>query len=209
MYVVDCATNDERFRQQFKSANCGDVTDELVLLVAHRGEVNRRGVHPASLGDESVNVALVALGHSAIGVWHHEHALNTKKVGGEHEGSQDVLGNSSACIAQDLHVPRFHPHDCKRIDTTVHAGDDCQTLTGKASEPRILEGPDVLTIGRKDIRKDVSWEGARGRHFGPRLGQARSSTTAQPSKRHVTYCITMQMPVSSFRWDFLARCALV
>ena len=94
-------------------------------LVGVGTELQAARVDPV-LEDHGMDLLLGGLGHPAAGVRHDHDPLDAQQVGGEHEGAQDVLGDSGAGVAQDLRVAGREPEHPQRVDPGVHAGQDRQ-----------------------------------------------------------------------------------
>jgi hypothetical protein len=76
------------------------------------------------LFDGCVNSCLIIASHSAIGVWHHENAIYSEKVGSQDERSQYVIGYAGASVSQNLRVACLHTYNCKWAYTRIHAGNN-------------------------------------------------------------------------------------
>jgi hypothetical protein len=63
-------------------------------------------------------------------VRHDEDATDAEQINGEDERSQNVVGDASTSIAQDLGVAWPNPECAEGVDAGVHTRDDRKALGG-------------------------------------------------------------------------------
>ena len=154
-HVVNSPDHHQVSRQERKSTNAPDVTNQCRLLVVYRTKLNAPGVNPMLLVNHLVNLGFIVVGHTAIGMRHHQYALDAEQVCGKHKRAQHVVGYSCASVTQDLGVARFHAHDGKWANARVHACHNGQATSCGAGEMRVLKrirkslisGEDVVKLG--------------------------------------------------------------
>lgn len=125
------------------------------MLIPRGADLNGSCVDAGDIEDRFMNLGLGARRHAAIGVWHDEHAVDIEQVRGQHQGAQDVIGDTRPCVADDLDVAGVHAEDRQRFDSRIHTGDDCEPLQRFARELLMSEGHGERSIRCENVLKRV------------------------------------------------------
>ena len=85
-----------------------------------------RCVGTAGLANLRAELVVARRDHAAIGVRDHHQALDAEEVPRDDERRQDVVGDTRACVADDLRVAGLEPEHRERIEPRVDAGQHCE-----------------------------------------------------------------------------------